>query len=210
MTLGHLLKTHQADEVMITLKHFTKDITIEDKEANREVANIIKDISFFINFYKKFEKVLRTLDLKERYPETGNGEYLKNLSSLTWLFYIQARNKIIHKSLDTIDNTCLLAHTVAFVLCCTWEYIVPKAILSADKRINEQSSLKEVMPVIRDKVLEMFLIKSLDIYAPLATRFEDFFDELTQRGIIKSSGKASDFLSPDYLPANYRKVDKLY
>lgn len=68
MTLGHLLKTHQADEVMITLKHFTKDITIEDKEANREVANIIKDISFFINFYKKFEKVLRTLDLKERYP----------------------------------------------------------------------------------------------------------------------------------------------
>ena len=56
---------------MITLKHFYRDINIEDKEANKEVGNVIKDISFFITFYKKFEKVLRTLELKERYPETG-------------------------------------------------------------------------------------------------------------------------------------------
>jgi len=110
---------------------------------------------------------------------------------------------------DTIDNTCLLAHTVAFVLCCAWDYILPKAILASDKRINEQSSLKEVMTVIRDKVLEMFLIKSLDIYTPLAGKFEDFFDDLTRRGVIKSSGQ-NDFMSPDYLPHNYKKVDKLY
>jgi hypothetical protein len=66
------------------------------------------------------------------------------------------------------------------------------------------------MNVIRDKVLEMFLIKSVDIYAPLASKFEDFFDELQRKGTIKSSGQANDFLSPDYLPTNYRKVDKLY
>ena len=96
---------------------------------------------------------------------------MKNLHSLTWLFYIQSRRKILYKSVDTIDNTCLLAHTVAFVICCAWDYVLPKAILNSDKRINEQSSLKEVMTVVRDKVLEMFLIKSLDIYAPLASKF---------------------------------------
>ena len=73
MTLSNLLKNHQPDEVMITLKHFHRDINIEDKVADREVGNLVKDISFFLTFYKKFEKVLRTLELKERHPETGNG-----------------------------------------------------------------------------------------------------------------------------------------
>lgn len=64
MTLGNLLKSHQPDEVMITLKHFHKDIKIEDKVAAKEVSNLVKEISFFITFYKKFDKVLRTLEMK--------------------------------------------------------------------------------------------------------------------------------------------------
>lgn len=31
LTLGHLLKTHQLDEVMITLKDFTKNVAMNDK-----------------------------------------------------------------------------------------------------------------------------------------------------------------------------------
>lgn len=31
LTLGHLLKTHPLDEVMITLKDFTKNVNISDK-----------------------------------------------------------------------------------------------------------------------------------------------------------------------------------
>ena len=78
---------------------------------------------------------------------------MKNWSSFAWLLYIQVKNKAFHKSLDLIENTCMLAHTIAFMLTFAWDYIVPKAILKQEKRISEQSSLKEVLAILRDKVL---------------------------------------------------------
>lgn len=52
-----------------------------------------------------------------------------------------------------------------------WEYVVPKAILKNEFKINEQSSCKDVMTVLRDRVLEMFSIKTLDMYASIANKF---------------------------------------
>lgn len=56
LTLGHLLKSHPLDEVMITLKDLTKNVNIVDKDAAAELSNLIKEISFLITFHKKFEK----------------------------------------------------------------------------------------------------------------------------------------------------------
>jgi hypothetical protein len=57
------------------------------------------------------------------------------------------------KSLDLIENTCMLAHTIAFMLTFAWDYLIPKALLRQEKRISEQSPLKDVIPVLRDRVL---------------------------------------------------------
>ena len=54
---------------------------------------LIKEISFLNTFYKKFEKTIEKLELKERYPETGN-EYIKNWSSFAWLIYVQVKNRL--------------------------------------------------------------------------------------------------------------------
>jgi hypothetical protein len=44
----------------------------------------------------------------------------------------------------------------------------------------------------------------------LATTFENFFEmELIKKGIIKTHSNI-DFLSPDLLMANYRRLDKFY
>jgi len=52
-----------------------------------------------------------------------------------------------------------------------WDYLIPKAILRQEKRINEQSSLKDVIPVLRDRILEMFSIKTMDIFSSVAKAF---------------------------------------
>jgi hypothetical protein len=80
------------------------------------------------------------MELKERCPESVSPEYLKNWSSFAWLLYIQVKNKAFHKSFDLIENTCMLSHTLAFMLTFAWDYLLPKALIKLDKRINEQSS----------------------------------------------------------------------
>jgi hypothetical protein len=65
----------------------------------------------------------------------------------------------------------MLAHTIAFMLTFAWDYLVPRAILKLDKRVSEQSSQKEVLPVLRDRILEMFSIKTMDMYASIANKF---------------------------------------
>jgi hypothetical protein len=146
-----MLKTHPLDEVMITLKDFTKHVNIVDKEAFAEMNNLIKEISFLITFHKKFEKSIEKFELKERHPESG--EYVKYWGYFSWVLFIQVRSKLLGKSLDLIENTCMLAHTLAFMLSFSWEHVVPGGILKQEKKINEQSQLKEVFSPIRDRVL---------------------------------------------------------
>lgn len=136
LSLGQLLRAHQLDEVMITLKEFSRHVKINDKEASANLNNLIKEISFLITFHKKFEKSIEKLELRERGNDALTSEYLKLWSSFSWLLYIQAKNKILGKSLDLIENTCMLANSIAFMMSFSWEYMVPKAILRQDKRIN--------------------------------------------------------------------------
>lgn len=70
----------------------------------------------------------------------------------------------------------MLAHTLAFMLTFAWDYLVPKAILKQEKRITEQSSRKEVTLILRDRVMEMFSIKTMDVYSSIAGKLEHFFE----------------------------------
>lgn len=72
LSLNQLLKSHQLEEVMMTLKEMSRSIKVTDKEALAELTNLIKEISFLITIHKKFEKIAERLELKERHPETGN------------------------------------------------------------------------------------------------------------------------------------------
>lgn len=53
---------------MITLKEYSKKVTINDKEAANDLHNIIKEMSFLFTFHKKFEKSIEKMELKERLP----------------------------------------------------------------------------------------------------------------------------------------------
>lgn len=56
----------------------------------------------------------------------------------------------------------------------------------------------------------MFSIKTVEIYQSLAITFESFFDnDLIKRNILKTNHNY-DFLSPDLLMTNYRRLDKYY
>jgi len=92
------------------------------------LTNLIKEISFLITFHKKFEKSVERLELKERNPESGS-DYLKMWSSYSWLLYVLAKDRVLGKSLDLIENTCMLAQTIAFMISFAWDYILPSALL---------------------------------------------------------------------------------
>lgn len=91
-SLGDMLKSHKLDDIMITLKDFTKKVTVAvlGQEASHDLNAIIKEISFLITFHKKFGKICDSLEFKERNnPESG--EYLKLFMSFVWLAYIDAK-----------------------------------------------------------------------------------------------------------------------
>jgi hypothetical protein len=58
LSLNELVKKHSLEDVMITLKEYSKRITIEDPETLGSLLELIKEISFLITFYSKFDKVL--------------------------------------------------------------------------------------------------------------------------------------------------------
>ena len=72
------------------------------------------------------------------------------------------------------------------------------------------------MPVIRDKIMELFSIKTIDIYTSIGGKLESFFEEELmdrrgKKGVIKVSGRdQTDFLSPELMYSNYKKLDKFY
>lgn len=49
---------------MIMLKDFSKKVQIEDSEVENDLSSVIKEISFLITFYNKFDKTLQKLELK--------------------------------------------------------------------------------------------------------------------------------------------------
>lgn len=103
---------------MIMLKDFSKKVTIADEEISNDIASIIKEISFLITFYNKFDKTLQKLDLKERVNESYG--YSKTFVSLLWLLYAESKNRLLNRSLDLIENTCMLAQTIAYMLIIGW------------------------------------------------------------------------------------------
>ena len=60
-SLNKLLKDHKLDDTMMMLKDFSKKVTMKDEDAYADLSNIIKEISFLITFYTKFDKTLQKL-----------------------------------------------------------------------------------------------------------------------------------------------------
>ena len=73
MTLGQLLKQHDPETIMITLKNYSKYVTIGDEVASIDVKALISEISLMLKIHGKFAKCIQNLELKERYPETSGG-----------------------------------------------------------------------------------------------------------------------------------------
>jgi hypothetical protein len=209
MTLGHLMKVNQPDEVMLFLKEFSNEVDIKDKVAKSELSNLISKISSLIVFHNKFEKTIDKMGLKERYPESVGSDYVKNWKSFSWLLYVQAKNKILGNNRDPIDHTCMLASSLAFMLIFAWDYLIPTVFLKEDKNINEQSSGDKVTKMLFEKVQAMFHIKQ-ECFAPIFEDLKNFFEhDLLEKKIIKSI-QGEDFFSPECLSNNYLRLDKLY
>ena len=56
----------------------------------------------------------------------------------------------------------------------------------------------------------MFCIKDLREYGEVAQLFEEYFNHLLDKSIIRGSGNKTDFLSPENLVMNYKKLDRHY
>lgn len=200
MYLNQFLKNNQLDDFIIILKEILKKIKITDADAEADLNHVIKRISFLITFHTKFEKVIQKLNLKEFIGESFG--YSKIFSSFVWLIYVDAKNHILKNSLELIENTCMLAHVIAFMLICSWDYLRPAAYV--DKKFADK---KEINLFVQEKVLEMFLIKTIDTYRLIAGSFEDYFNGLAHSNILKFSAKTMDFLSPEHINLNYKKLD---
>jgi len=137
LSLNDMLKKHSLEDIMITLKDYSRRIVIEDPETLDDLQKLIKEISFLITFYSKFEKVLVKLEMKDE-----SKPYAKTLSEFIWLLYIEAKNKLLNRSLELIDNTCMLAHVLCFVLVYSWDYYQPGLFTKGDNNLMKCTSRK--------------------------------------------------------------------
>jgi len=67
-----------------------------------------------------------------------------------------------------------------------------------------------VKRVIKEKVLEIFCIKDLSEYSRIAEAFEKYFNQMIDKWSFKMSDDNFDFLSPEFITLNYKKLDKYY
>jgi hypothetical protein len=134
LSLNQLLRNSQLDDFIILLKDFLKRVRITDPEAENDLNVAFRRISFLITFHLKFEKTLQKLELKERVSESFG--YSKILSSFAWLIFIDSKNRMLKGSLELIENTCLLAHVIAFMLIYSWDYVRPASC--ADRKISDR------------------------------------------------------------------------
>lgn len=200
LSLNQFLKNSQLDDFIIILKEILKKIKITDPDAEADLTKAFKRISFLVNCHAKFDKIVQKLDLKERISESFG--YSKIFVSFLWLVYIDAKNHILRNDLEVIENTCMLAHVIAFMLIYSWEYIRPAVF--ADKKL---SSMKDISLFVKEKVLELFIIKDTGVYVPIANSFEDYFNGLVSTNVIRVTPGKTDFLSPDNINLNYKKLD---
>lgn len=59
-------------------------------------------------------------------------------------------------------------------------------------------------------MLEIFCIKDLNEYSKIANSFEEYFNSMLDRNMVKMNEEKWDFLSPENIQINYRKLDKYY
>jgi hypothetical protein len=140
-------------------------VKITDAETDSDLNQVFKRISFLITFHLKFEKTIQKLELKERISESFG--YSKIFSSFVWLLYVDSKNHMLKNSLELIENTCMLAHVIAFMVIYSWDYVRPAAF--TDKKFSDR---KEISLFIQEKILDMFLIKNVDTYRLIASSFE--------------------------------------
>ena len=103
------------------------------------LLELIKEISFLITFYSKFDKVLGKLEMKDKEKKD---QYLQMLTEFVWLMYIEFRNKVLKRSLEIIDNTCMLAHALCFALIYSWDYHQPGFFMKGENNLSKISSRK--------------------------------------------------------------------
>ena len=94
-----------------------------------------------ITFYSKFDKVLIKLELKDK---DKKDPYMQALTEFVWLLYIEFRNKVLKRSLEIIDNTCMLAHALCFTLIYAWDYHQPGYFTKGENNLLKITSRKEI------------------------------------------------------------------
>jgi hypothetical protein len=99
----------------------------------------------------------------------------------------------------------LLAYVIAFILIYSWDYIRPAFCL--DKKFNDK---REISLFIQEKVLETFLIRNVETYKVIADSFEGYFESKVDSGVVKMTQKKTDFMAPEFINGNYKKMDYQY
>ena len=66
--------------------------------------------------------------MKEK--DKSESSYTQTLIELIWLMYIECKAQILKRSLELIDNTCMLAHAMSFMLIYSWDYYQAPYFLS--------------------------------------------------------------------------------
>ena len=87
---------------------------------------------------------------------------------MSWLFFIDAKNKIFNNSQEIIENTCLLVSVIDFTLAHSSDYI------SKSEDFSKEGYLL--------KLLNLFNIRDTKMYKPV----KDIFNEYIKGVIINN------------------------
>lgn len=63
---------------------------------------------------------------------------------------------------------------------------------------------------IKSKVLKIFIVKDITQYRKIATAFENYLNNMRENKMLKMNDEKWDFLSPENIDTNYKRLDKYF
>lgn len=131
--------------------------------------------------------------------------YKNAFKSFTWLFFLQARQQLNIES--SAESDYLLISILYLTVRYAFAYIRPREIAM----LNVANNQKNLVTAILNKLFQIFIIDDVSSFKAINSLVDDYFDGLISREGLKCTDfDCYDFLSPNLINLNYRKIDLLY
>jgi hypothetical protein len=170
----------------------------QEEELKNGLARLLEQLSFGSGYLAKFERAIDYFDFVEL-TSCAFG-YLAIYRSFAWLLFL-----LIHKRVSPAseaESDYLLIAVLYLMVRYGFEYIRPRSAPTL-------GSSKTLVTSILSQLFQIFEIDHPSLFKKVTSLVDEQFEHLMAAGVLRCHSNY-DFLSPELISYNYKKIDALY